>query len=396
MPSYLTHARAGTRRRALRRLVATSLVLLLSVAAASSASDVEHRLDQKKRTLDRAEEKQGVLTAELSRSQRRMDRLRARVAALRNDRATVLAELRSAEQELDQAEAELAVAQERLRRATETLKEQLVDIYKLGEIPMVMVLLESDGLDEMTSRAEYLSAVEQSSGSIVDRVREQREQMRATFEFVRDTRDEIAAREAELRSLQTQLATEQVALSRAIADQQAQLGSVRRTEVRLEGGVARLQDEIADRLAAAQAAQSDQSGAAPVPAGPVPGESSSGFIWPVEGALTSPFGMRWGRLHGGIDIAAPGGTPIMAAADGTIVFAQSEAESGGYGNYTCIDHGGGLSTCYAHQSAFETTSGSVEQGQVIGYVGNTGNSFGDHLHFEVRVNGEPVDPMGYL
>lgn len=69
---------------------------------------------------------------------------------------------------------------------------------------------------------------------------------------------------------------------------------------------------------------------------------------------------------------------------------------GGYGNYTCVDHGGGLSTCYAHQSAFEVTSGEVEQGQVICYVGNTGASFGDHLHFEVRLGGNPVDPLGYL
>ena len=396
MSSYLTGAGAGTRRRALRRLVAGSFVLLLSVAAASPASDIEHRLDEKRKTLDRAEQEQGVLTSELSRSQRRMDGLRTRVAELRIERATVLEELQSAEQDLNQAEAELDVARERLRRSTEMLRDQLVDIYKLGEIPMVMVLLESDGLDEMTSRAEYLGAVEQSSGSIVDRVREQREQTRATFEFVRETRDEIAAREAELRSLQAQLAAEQDALSRAISDQETQLASIRNTEERLEGGVARLQDEIAARLAAAQAAQPDQSGVAPLPAGPVPGESSSGLIWPVEGALTSPFGMRWGRLHAGIDIAAPGGTPIMAAADGSIAFAQSEAESGGYGNYTCIDHGSGVSSCYAHQSAFETTSGAVEQGQVIGYVGNTGNSFGDHLHFEVRVSGEPVDPMGYL
>lgn len=70
--------------------------------------------------------------------------------------------------------------------------------------------------------------------------------------------------------------------------------------------------------------------------------------------------------------------------------------SGGYGNYTCVEHRGGLSTCYAHQQGFARTSGSVAQGTVIGYVGTTGNSTGNHLHFEVRVNGSPVDPLGYL
>jgi murein DD-endopeptidase MepM/ murein hydrolase activator NlpD len=122
--------------------------------------------------------------------------------------------------------------------------------------------------------------------------------------------------------------------------------------------------------------------------------SAHGLIWPVSGPVTSPFGYRWGRLHAGIDIGVPYGTPIHAAASGTVVLA---AWTGGYGNYTCIDHGGGLATCYAHQSSYATSVGAqVAQGQVIGYVGSTGHSFGAHLHFEVRINGNPVDPLGYL
>src|SRR5206468_7534629 len=122
--------------------------------------------------------------------------------------------------------------------------------------------------------------------------------------------------------------------------------------------------------------------------------SAAGLIWPVSGPVTSPFGYRWGRLHAGIDIGVPYGTPIHAAASGTVVLA---GWTGGYGNYTCIDHGGGLATCYAHQSSYAVSGGAqVSQGQVIGYVGNTGHSFGAHLHFEVRINGNPVDPLGYL
>jgi murein DD-endopeptidase MepM/ murein hydrolase activator NlpD len=99
-------------------------------------------------------------------------------------------------------------------------------------------------------------------------------------------------------------------------------------------------------------------------------------------------------MHEGIDIAIPAGTPIRAAKAGRVILA---AYTSGYGNYTCIDHGGGLSTCYAHQSSYATSTGaSVSQGQVIGYVGCTGSCFGDHLHFEVRVNGAAVDPLGYL
>ena len=99
-------------------------------------------------------------------------------------------------------------------------------------------------------------------------------------------------------------------------------------------------------------------------------------------------------MHEGVDIAVPAGTPIRASASGRVALA---AYTGGYGNYTCVDHGGGLATCYAHQSSYAVGSGqSVRQGQVIGSVGCTGSCFGDHLHYEVRVNGAAVDPMGYL
>jgi murein DD-endopeptidase MepM/ murein hydrolase activator NlpD len=104
--------------------------------------------------------------------------------------------------------------------------------------------------------------------------------------------------------------------------------------------------------------------------------------------------MRWGSLHPGIDIGAGMGTPIKAAASGRVIVA---AYSGGYGNLVVIDHGNGLATAYAHQSRIAVSVGQeVSQGQVIGYVGSTGFSTGPHLHFEVRVNGSPADPMGYL
>ena len=122
--------------------------------------------------------------------------------------------------------------------------------------------------------------------------------------------------------------------------------------------------------------------------------SASGFIWPVSGPVVSLFGMRWGRMHTGIDIAVGYGTPIHAAASGRVIYA---GWMDGYGNLVFVDHGGGISTGYAHQSSIAVSNGqTVSQGQVIGYVGCTGHCFGPHLHFEVRVNGSPVDPLGYL
>lgn len=140
---------------------------------------------------------------------------------------------------------------------------------------------------------------------------------------------------------------------------------------------------------------------APPPPPPIPtGPSSESLIWPVRGAITGTFGENRGsHYHSGLDIAAPGGTPIKAAAAGTVL---NRGWLGGYGNYTCLAHVT-ISTCYAHQSKFAdglVTGAKVAQGQVIGYVGNTGNSFGDHLHLEVRsgllATSTTVDPKKYL
>ena len=120
----------------------------------------------------------------------------------------------------------------------------------------------------------------------------------------------------------------------------------------------------------------------------------------MNGPITSPFGYRndpvlgGNRLHAGVDIAASQGTPIKAAGDGVVKMA---GVNGGYGNWTLIDHGGGLATGYAHQSRIAVSIGQhVSTGEVIGYVGSTGASTGPHLHWEVRVNGNPVDPMGWV
>jgi len=128
---------------------------------------------------------------------------------------------------------------------------------------------------------------------------------------------------------------------------------------------------------------------------PQPTTGGGELAWPVVGPVVSPFGMRWGRLHAGIDIAVPAGTPIYAAATGRV---STKGWVGGYGNYTCLDHGRQVSTCYAHQSRFGRTpsGGILGRGQLVGWVGCTGHCFGPHLHFELRIAGPPIDPLPYL
>ncbi len=118
------------------------------------------------------------------------------------------------------------------------------------------------------------------------------------------------------------------------------------------------------------------------------------FSWPVQGWISSDYGWRWGRLHEGIDIAVPTGTPVRAAAPGRVVFARW---GGGYGYLVAIDHGSRVVTRYAHNSRLAVREGQwVRRGQVIAYSGNTGNSTGPHVHFEIRFRGRAVDPRPYL
>lgn len=127
----------------------------------------------------------------------------------------------------------------------------------------------------------------------------------------------------------------------------------------------------------------------------LPKASGTGMATPAAGVLTSRFGSRWGRNHNGIDMSASVGTAIYAADNGTVTY--SEYNNGGYGYMMKIDHGNGLETCYAHCSELLVPAGTVvAKGDIIAKVGNTGRSTGAHLHFEVRLNGTPIDPMTYL
>lgn len=149
--------------------------------------------------------------------------------------------------------------------------------------------------------------------------------------------------------------------------------------------------ELQDRAAAADRASRD------LERGLGTSISAAPDVWllPVHGyQFTSPFGQRWGRLHAGVDMSLPEGTPYHAAKAGVVTLARWH---GGYGNAVIVDHGGGIETVYGHASKLLVKEGQrVEAGQVLGLIGNTGYSFGAHLHFEIHINGRPTDPVPYL
>jgi murein DD-endopeptidase MepM/ murein hydrolase activator NlpD len=204
----------------------------------------------------------------------------------------------------------------------------------------------------------------------------------------------VKIRTEQQRALKNQLAARQKGLAAARSSRRASLADVREDARHYASEAAALQAQSANVAAQIRSAQATVlSSPTYSQASTDSSPSASGFIWPVGGPVVSPFGWRWGRMHEGVDIAAGYGTPIAAAASGTVIYA---GWMGGYGNLIIIDHGGGIATAYAHQSSFAVGGGPVSQGQTIGYIGCTGHCFGPHLHFEVRVNGSAVDPLGYL
>jgi murein DD-endopeptidase MepM/ murein hydrolase activator NlpD len=378
-----------------------ALVVLLGVSSAV-AQDIYEKQDEKEAKLSEVRERKGVLTTTISRYRTQIEELTREVAVLRGREAEVQARLNAKQAELDSAVAELEVAKRhlavvkaRLKRALVALRERLVAIYQTGTPDMLSVLVSSEGFDELIDRSEYLSRINGLDEAVVARVRDLRDEVKNTVARLRSAknrieaaRDAIAAEEQALASARAAVQSRQAELVEARRAREAALSKISTHENHLEADLAEISAEIA--------AQLQSTSSAPLPAGPIR-YGSGQLIWPVDGPVVSGFGPRWGSMHEGIDIAVPAGTPIRAADAGSVVLLQSESSSGGYGNFTCLDHGGGLQTCYAHQSSFAVVSGqSVSQGDVIGYVGCTGHCYGDHLHFEVRIGGVPTDPLGYL
>ena len=373
-PKRLTLAVAG----------AVAVCAFATWSGSASGQDLQQKLNSTQNKLSHAREHAGVLTSRISHESDQLQRLTTEVAALRNRLAAVTAELRQKEAELDTAQARLEHLKKRLREAVQILEQRLVAIYESSEPDLITVLLQAHGFDDVLARTQYLETLQNQDNDIVSRVRRLRNEMQVTVNTVRAARDAIAQRKAELDATKAKLNSRKIELAAARRSQHQTLEAVREKQEDLEGDLTEISEKIAEQLAVSTGA---------LPAGPIR-SGGHGLIWPINGTISSGFGPRWGSFHEGLDIAAPTGTPIRAAASGSVRIA---GYTGGYGNYTCIDHGGGLATCYGHQSQIGVSVGqSVAQAQVIGTVGSTGHSTGPHLHFEVRINGQAVDPMGYL
>ena len=375
------------------------LIFALAVFPASPALAVSQA------EIDALEEQRDALKAE-------RESMQADIDALKNEQAGILEQKRALDEQNEVYRQELELIEEQvslytrlvdekaaeLEEATAAEEEQLAT-YKQhvramkenGKYTYLSIIFGSRSLSELMSNLDMIGEIMEADKRIYDQytaAREKAEEIKAEYEVTLE----------QLSEKQDEYEAEKVELEAKIAEASAMIEQ-------LEAEISTNYDLYLEVLAQEEALESDiqnkiaelerQEAASSI-------TSTGSYIWPLPGySPGSAYGWRMHpifnemRFHAGEDIGAPSGTPILAADSG--VASVYPDNGNGYGNYIMINHGGGRVTLYAHMSAFAISGGAtVTQGQVIGYVGSTGNSTGPHLHFEVRVNGATTDPKQYF
>lgn len=407
-------------------------VALGGAAGAQTAADktkIDQQIDATKKQVDTASAEEQRLLGLIEASNARKATLDAKVASFDGQIAAVQRQLDAAQSKLTAlesqqraTEARLAEARQALVVAKEELGRQAIAAYtgQSEAASYASMLLKSDSLGDLASKRSYMRAVVGSQTESIahterlrDEVGDLGKQLEASKNEAQGQRDVVAGQRSGLQVSRDAQASARAEVLAEIAQTDKLKGEVVARKEEFENHLESLEEEsasIAETLrkrqaeaaaAAARAATSTTVAGAPGTTAVSPTKAPGRLIVPVPGApITSPFGYRihpiygTSRLHTGIDYGADEGTPIRAAADGVVV---SAGWYGGYGNATIIDHGGGIATLYGHQSAMSVSAGQkVTQGQTIGRVGCTGDCTGPHVHFEVRVNGDPVNPANYL
>ena len=393
-----------------RRALAFAVLALALVAAAPAAADdpveekaaVDARIAALQADIAASKENEGVLTSQLSAVVDELEEAQTAVESAESSLEGLEAELSSARDELDRLTRLLDVQTRRLERlqaeyekAVRILEGRVRAAY-IDEPPdMVAFLVSASSFDDLIDNVEFLTRIGQQDQRIARQVEQaktraaaERRATIATKRLQAAAVSVIAARTDEARIARNRLAQDRDRLATVRSLKQSALADTRHTRAEYLHEVEAL---AAQSAALADAIRSAQEGAGSTGTGQ---PSAAGFIWPCDGPVVSGFGMRWGRMHEGIDIGCAYGTPNHAAAAGTVIYA---GWLGGYGNLVVVDHGNELSTAYAHASSIVVGVGqTVAQGETVSLVGSTGNSSGPHLHFEVRVNGVAVDPLLYL
>jgi murein DD-endopeptidase MepM/ murein hydrolase activator NlpD len=341
----------------------------------------------------------GVVDEKVARVEAEVQSLDTRISDLNSQIAAVKKRLTAAQLELTFLTEQLQAVLGRLDQRTDLFTERARAAYMAGPTAYVDGLLSSEDFGDLIDRTAYYESALDADSALVQQIEVLRDETETQRELVEEKREKIIkaklaleADRAEVAQIREQRASVLAARRAVLAEKRGLLGEVKSKRA--------AQRQILDQLEReSQQIQSLLTGQASSVSGPFP-TGGGQLAWPAAGPVISGFGPRthpiFGdtRMHAGIDIGAPYGAPVVAADDGVVVFAGVMS---GYGNAIVVDHGGGLATTYNHLSSFSVSSGSrVGRQQTVGAVGCTGYCTGPHLHFEVRINGAPVDPMPYL
>ncbi|GAC1424006.1 MAG: peptidoglycan DD-metalloendopeptidase family protein [Candidatus Velthaea sp.] len=397
------------------RAIAVAALLALSVplAHADAKSHIDDKIKKQQAKIEAVQEKLHEKRAKLIEARAKVGTLaealqqtNANINAVSGRIGNLDAQMHSTQKKLAWTRVQLDAARKTLSRHNDALKRRLIDAYEHGDLGYIDVLLESRSFGDFVERWNDIRYIIKANQATI-------RQRRVVEASVKGIEGSLVGTAAMLANQQAQAQQEHHALD-ALADQRKSLLQAAAQEKNaVQSEVTQYQEMTAEEEAALESlirqkqAEEEARKAAERRARQLAGETlgppagAPGTVsWPVSGPITSPFGMRnhptlgGFRLHAGIDIGAAQGTTIGAAAAGRIIIAQY---AGNCGNMITIDHGGGLATNYCHLSQiFIGVGQDVQRGQAIGAVGQTGDANGPHLHFEVRINGRPVDPLGYL
>lgn len=428
-------------------LVATMVIGILATGISFAAAANKEELNNK---LSSLEDEKTEVKKEIEELTKKADNAEATRKALQTQLDLTKQEIATVQECIDQIQAqidvktdELKVAEEQLQIKEELFSDRIRDMYEQGDTTYLDILLNSSSISNMLSRIEIVTQIMDYDKKVVEEYKAAKEDIKLKRDELQKSQDEqksyqqnlsykadeLAANEAQQAALQESLEkfkAEQEAEYDRISDEMMsvsnEIAEISRREAEEAAAAAKAAAEkaaaekaAAEKAAAAKAAaqksqssssssggSSDDDGSSGGSASVSGGRYSGVFTWPLPGytSASSAYGWRihpiYGtrKFHAGEDIPAPTGATIVAAQSGTVTTAGWVS---GYGNYTVINHGGGVMTAYGHQSAIQVSVGqTVSAGEQIGLVGSTGNSTGPHLHFEVYVNGATQNPMSYF
>ncbi|MGE5551894.1 MAG: murein hydrolase activator EnvC family protein [Bacteroidota bacterium] len=362
-------------------LIAVTPVLALETSVDQLIERTRSALQQKKK------QEQNALSV-LSKNQRELNKIQSNLNTINKQLVTAQARAMDARELLKRTENDLLDLEEKLQQRRTILQERVGAFYRYGPISYLEVLFSATSLGDLINRYELSSYFVRQDLQMLEEYRQAYREVDAKRLEIRKQHEELTARTKAISALQVKAASEQKKYSEKVKYTQQEVARIQADRVRLEQAL----DEY-ERLSKELGSEMRRTGS-----GVALGTGK--MMWPVLGRLSSSFGWRRhpvlkkSKFHNGQDIAVPTGTAVLAADSGIVRIASYQ---GGYGNLVAIDHGRGLSTFYGHNSKILVNVGDVVvKGQRIALAGSTGLSTGPHVHFEVRVNGEPVNPIPYL